>query len=61
MREPTIKEIDAAIALILKRDGDRDGDCGSNLTVEETLAIVEVLKNSYSIGHKQGFIEGYAK
>jgi hypothetical protein len=35
-----MNNLEAAICLILSKDGDRDLDAGSNLTVEESMAIV---------------------
>jgi len=40
-----MNNLEAAIYLILSKDGDRDLDAGSNLTVEESMAIVDVLKS----------------
>lgn len=43
-RKTHVSELDAIWQIIMKRDGDRDHDNGSNLTVGEACAIAEACR-----------------
>jgi hypothetical protein len=55
--EPLPNLIDKAITMLLRADGDRDHMNHSDITCEQSMAIVEILRMSKSASHRAPFVE----